>query len=46
MSLTAEAIGRALSNHNRTQLLRLKINSAAALIADMVQDKRADSKAQ
>lgn len=40
------AIGRAVGNHNGSQLLRLKRNFAAALRADMVLAKRADSKVQ
>jgi hypothetical protein len=39
-------MGRALSNHNLTQLLWLKKNLAAALLADIVLAKRADSKTQ
>jgi hypothetical protein len=49
MPLTVEviaAIGGALSNRNRTQLLQLKMNPAAALLADTVLVKRADSKTQ
>jgi hypothetical protein len=34
-------MGRALSNHDWTQLLRAKMNPAAALPADIVLEKRA-----
>ena len=49
MPLTAEAlaaIGRALSNHNRTQRLRPSMNPAVALLADLALAQRADGEPQ
>jgi len=40
------AIGRALGNYHRTQLLWPKVNPAAPTVADIVLAKRAGSKAQ
>ena len=39
-------MGRALSDHNLTRLLQLKMNPAAAPVADSVLAKRTDSEAQ
>jgi hypothetical protein len=40
------AVGRALSNHNCSELLRLRMNSTPVLLVCVLLSKRADSRAQ